>query len=227
MIVIVAGMHRSGTSALAGMLHQNGIIMGSVETFYPPPRPENPKGFYENVTFRRINDTLLAARKYYVKSFSSDIPDEEVIGIMRLKRRMEKTIRKYDMTYSNWGWKDPRTCLTIHIWMDILKKMGLDTNTKIINIIRNIDEVAVSMIRRGNEGSLKKFKNLAIAYQRSFENNIKEYGFLQIDFHDLVNKKVNTVRRIEEYIGLKIVDSSFIEPRLVNRETIKGNVKWI
>ena len=33
MIVIVIGMHRSGTSAVAGILHLNGIAMGSEKNF--------------------------------------------------------------------------------------------------------------------------------------------------------------------------------------------------
>jgi hypothetical protein len=49
-------MHRSGTSAVAGILHLNGIAMGSEKTFKPKPLPQNPKGFYENYDFRKIND---------------------------------------------------------------------------------------------------------------------------------------------------------------------------
>ena len=51
MIVIVVGMHRSGTSAVAGILHLHGISMGSEKTFKPKPLPQNPMGFYENFGF--------------------------------------------------------------------------------------------------------------------------------------------------------------------------------
>ena len=33
MIVIVLGMHRSGTSTIAGILHLNNILMGTIRTF--------------------------------------------------------------------------------------------------------------------------------------------------------------------------------------------------
>ena len=59
MITIVLGMHRSGTSVVAGILHFNKIIMGTYDTFWPRPLPQNPKGFYENYDFRKINDTIL------------------------------------------------------------------------------------------------------------------------------------------------------------------------
>ena len=48
MITIVLGMHRSGTSVVAGILHFNKVSMGTYETFWPRPLPQNPKGFYEN-----------------------------------------------------------------------------------------------------------------------------------------------------------------------------------
>jgi len=46
LIVIVVGVHRSGTSAVAGILHLNGIAMGSEKTFKSKPMPQNPRGFY-------------------------------------------------------------------------------------------------------------------------------------------------------------------------------------
>ena len=48
MITIVLGMHRSGTSVVAGILHFNKVSMGTYETFWPRPLPQNPKGFYDN-----------------------------------------------------------------------------------------------------------------------------------------------------------------------------------
>ena len=74
MIVIVLGMHRSGTSAIAGILHLNKIIMGSKDNFKPKPLPQNPKGFYENYDFRKINDQILKKVNYNVKSLNYNIP---------------------------------------------------------------------------------------------------------------------------------------------------------
>ena len=51
MITIILGMHRSGTSTVAGVLHLNKIIMGTYQNFWPRPLTQNPKGFYENYDF--------------------------------------------------------------------------------------------------------------------------------------------------------------------------------
>ena len=44
-VLLIFGMHRSGTSAFAGLLKESGIPMGSQ---LMPPAFDNPRGFYEN-----------------------------------------------------------------------------------------------------------------------------------------------------------------------------------
>ena len=73
MIVIVLGMHRSGTSTLSGILHMNKVTMGTYQNFWPRPLNQNPKGFYENYDFRNINDQMLKFSGYDVKSYKTDI----------------------------------------------------------------------------------------------------------------------------------------------------------
>ena len=50
------GMHRSGTSALAGALHLTGFDLGQN---IMPPADENPKGFFENQHIVDLNDRIL------------------------------------------------------------------------------------------------------------------------------------------------------------------------
>ena len=217
MIVIIVGMHRSGTSALAGMLHMNGVVMGEYNTFYPDPSPENPKGFYENFMFRKINDMLLKTRGYKVKSFSLDISQTQYLPNVRIKKRMKKVITSYNEKYEVWGFKDPRTCLTIGTWFEVFDNSD---NVKVINIVRDVNEIAVSMIKRGDQGGLRKFKKLAIMYQDNFEKGVKDHEFLKIDFKDLISETKSTVTIIEDYLGLYIRDISFIDANLVSK-------KWI
>ena len=75
---MILGMHRSGTSTVAGVLHMNNIAMGTYENFWPRPLSQNPKGFYENFHFRKINDQMLKFSGYDVKSYNPDIPMVEI-----------------------------------------------------------------------------------------------------------------------------------------------------
>ena len=148
MINIVLGMHRSGTSTVAGILHLHNIIMGTYQNFWPRPLKQNPKGFYENYDFRKVNDTILKHSDYNVKSYSPDIPS--IILHDKIKLKMSKIIKNYSSTYIDWGWKDPRTCLTIFQWIEVIESLNLKNQVRIIFVSRKAISVARSLKKRNN-----------------------------------------------------------------------------
>src|SRR5262249_1740037 len=54
--IVVLGMHRSGTSALAGMLHHLGVALGDE---LMPATADNPRGYWEHRDIVAINDRLM------------------------------------------------------------------------------------------------------------------------------------------------------------------------
>lgn len=56
--LLVLGMHRSGTSALAGVLGRAGFALPQE---LMPPTEHNPRGYFESTRIFRLNDALLAA----------------------------------------------------------------------------------------------------------------------------------------------------------------------
>ncbi len=55
--IIVTGAGRSGTSAVARVLHESGVLMGSD---FDAPSDVNPEGFYEETAVWTLNQRLLA-----------------------------------------------------------------------------------------------------------------------------------------------------------------------
>ncbi|HZY67114.1 MAG TPA: sulfotransferase family protein, partial [Devosia sp.] len=56
--IVVLGMHRSGTSALAGVLH---LLGGTMPKTLEPANAANPRGYWESQRLMRANDDLLQA----------------------------------------------------------------------------------------------------------------------------------------------------------------------
>ena len=56
--VCIAGMHRSGTSMVAHILHDCGLDLGPREKWKTVGH-SNPDGFWEHVDFLNINDEIL------------------------------------------------------------------------------------------------------------------------------------------------------------------------
>ncbi|MFW6116166.1 MAG: sulfotransferase [bacterium] len=174
-VYIVLGMHRSGTSMVAGMLHRAGVSMGLPQDFYPPSSKENIKGFYENVHFRRVNDSILRIYGYVTKQWNPTFERSEQlrdswalrnlprIRFLRglgylylvLKRRwlghtMRSLLRRYSTRFGRWGWKDPRQMLTLPEWYTEIRALRMVNDLRVVFVFRHPLSVAVSMRKRGD-----------------------------------------------------------------------------
>ncbi len=160
MICLVLGMHRSGTSVVAGLLHESGIAMGTERTFLPRPSDENLLGFYEDARFRVVNDALLARSRYRVKSWRLPVPD---VGETRvLAPAMRALVRRRQAQGEPWGWKDPRQLLTLRAWRPVLAEVTSDVRVAWVH--RQPEAVARSMVARGNVGGRSRALALYDAY---------------------------------------------------------------
>jgi hypothetical protein len=139
--VCITGMHRSGTSMVAGLLRQCGLYLGPIEELMPPTA-DNADGYWENLRFVEINEALLS--HLHGSWHSPPSPDAEVqlrSAPALLVEKARKLIQDFDRQEA-WGWKDPRISLTLPFWQTQVP------NLRVINCVRNPLEVAVSLARR-------------------------------------------------------------------------------
>lgn len=125
---IVLGMHRSATSLIAKALHSIGVNMGDRLL---PPANDNPEGFFEDIEFLQTNIQLLGGDRW------ANPPE----GLQDID--VEKLIKRKDVA-PLWGWKDPRTVLTIEKYYDLLEDPIL------VCVFRKPEHVGASLERRGN-----------------------------------------------------------------------------
>ncbi len=145
-MIIVVGMHRSGTSTVAGLLHQGGVCMGEDRALLPAPSDENPHGFFENHRFRLLNDRIAERRGYRIKSWQPQIPPCRPRLLTR--RRMRRLLREYQDRYPFWGFKDPRTCLTLGAWLEEIQRVAGPDAARVVFCARSPGAVAHSLARR-------------------------------------------------------------------------------
>ena len=198
--VVVTGMHRSGTSALAGLLHTNGVSMG--KTFLPPPLPENPYGFFEDIEFRRLNDKLLALNNYNVKSYSPYIP-----SIFLVTRELRRDMRSLIDTRSGcWGFKDPRTCLTLHLWVSALPQ-----HTVVVVTRRPYHAIGRSLALRGN-CTVEQGERLAASYYACLEEYMRltPYPVTYVEFEQLLSSPELVAEKLTSIVGRKITNLEHI-----------------
>ena len=181
---VVISMHRSGSSLLSGLIAESGIDMGKGR-FKPKPNVSNPKGFFEDVYFRNINDSILKFNSYDVKSWDTSIP---TITANKPLRKQIKTI--LGQRSGDYGFKCPRTCLTWYIWEPFLSE-----DTQIYFIYRNPVAVAKSLNKR-NRIDLETGLDLWYIYNERALPIKDHFNTTFISYEDLLS------RGSEETLGI-------------------------
>lgn len=141
MPVCIAGMHRSGTSMVASLLHQCGLQLGPEDQLMRAT-VDNQNGYWENLRFKALNDEIL--REFggsweAAPAFPANFREDE--RFRRLRLRAESLLEEFKGR-EPWGWKDPRNSLTLPFWSTLMP--GL----KIIVCLRNPYEVSLSLRQR-------------------------------------------------------------------------------
>lgn len=141
MQILVLGMHRSGTSALARLLNLMGAYFGP-EGIGIGANKENPKGFWERRDVRELNDMLLHGAGCdwdRVADFSVDRVPASVVA--EFDARAARLVHGLD-AQRPWFLKEPRLCLLLPFWRTLLEAPVA------VHIVRHPLEVAASLQRR-------------------------------------------------------------------------------
>ncbi len=117
--VAVVGMHRSGTSATAGLLVNLGLT-GPRPDDLIPASSANERGHWESKGMHRCNESLLRAvscARYAPPPIT--LRWDGVAGYEEIRRA---ALRWFATTYAGGSMvaKDPRLCLTLPFWRDVL-----------------------------------------------------------------------------------------------------------
>ena len=119
MKLFITGMHRSGTSLLTRLLLGYGFYSGNANDFHDPDKLD-PNGYWEHKDFLQINELLLkesGASWNQPDKFSIDKLSN--VRLNEIKVLANKAIEKMDH-HANWAVKDPRMCLTLGFWKEII-----------------------------------------------------------------------------------------------------------
>ena len=139
-------MHRSGTSSVTRAINLLGAYLGE-EVKVSGRGPDNPKGFWEHSEINALQGRLLA-RLDRTWDTAAPLPDQwHWSEAARPFRDEFKRLVVTDFaSRSLWAWKDPRTCLLMPMWRDVLEE--LETRLLCIFVVRNPVNVTNSLIKR-------------------------------------------------------------------------------
>lgn len=143
---VVLGMHRSGTSSVAGALVQLGA---TAPLTLMTPKPENPKGFWESEAIMVFNDRLLAACGSSWNDWRTldDGPISGEAGSVLLAQGLSVLDAEFK-GQDRIVLKDPRICRLFPFWARVLAEAGY--RPVVITPLRDPTEVAASLAARND-----------------------------------------------------------------------------
>lgn len=145
-IILVLGMHRSGTSAVTRVLNLLGAELG--ERLLTPSK-DNEKGFWENAGIVELNDQLLNS---YDRSWDDprEIPLEKnnEEKIVSARQKVQKEMVKLTKAQKLTAIKDPRLCRLAPLYFSVLEQMSIEAT--VVLMVRDPLQVARSLqVRNG------------------------------------------------------------------------------
>jgi glycosyltransferase involved in cell wall biosynthesis len=237
--IIVAGMHRSGTSALARVLNLAGCDLP--KHVMPPLEGSNELGFWEP-------ETVVQAHEQYLAKIGSSwddvlpLPDDAFASEPALELRQQLSrllLEEYDGS-SLFVVKDPRVSRLLPLWFDVLADLGVTPATVIA--VRNPLEVAGSLSARDDFSTTK---SLLIWLRHTLESERDSRGRARsvVMYDELLRDWRGVLSAVGDDLGLewpRLADEaadeveSFLSPgqrhHLVDWNTLEGRadvVTWV
>ena len=199
-LVVVLGMHRSGTSSIARGLRVIGVELGN--NFIPDIPSVNAKGFWEDAEINDLNIRMqahLGIDWHFISPISSAQADRlcndgfllQSANLVRLKVASARPF----------GFKDPRTGTLMPFWQRVFEHCRL--NVGYVLALRHPISVADSL--RARDG---------FDYEKSYllwlEHTLQSLTFIQgkprvvVDFDSLIEAPDKQIARVSRLLGLEV-----------------------
>jgi hypothetical protein len=221
-ILIITGMHRSGTSLVTAWLQSAGLDVGQnlLKANY-----SNPKGFFENTDFLEFHRRILSAVGLEPRGWTVEdkigVPDEYI-------HQAKQLIADNASTLKPWGWKEPRTTLFLDFWSKLLPK------AKFLFIYRAPWEVADSLYRRGDKVFYPS-PELALDIWSAYNQKILDFysqnpkNCLLVNLNSIVQNSDNLMKKIQEKLSipLNLPDSQVYDQSLLKTQVSESVYPYI
>jgi hypothetical protein len=210
-------MHRSGTSALAGVLRILGVPFGADLI---GPSASNEKGHFELTPAVAFNDRVLRRfRSRWRRSF-------------RLPADWRATVADELPSFCRslaipagpiWGLKDPRICRLVPVWREILRDLG--SRPRFIFCLRHPEEVAASLARRDGLDAARS-RSMWIEHVCAAEADTRDQPRLFLAFDQLLVDPKKAAVSLAQFLDLPEPEAAalsavaeFLEPKLRHEAT--------
>ena len=136
--LIITSMHRSGSSAVTGLLQTAGLHIG---TRLMEANFANIRGYFENLSFYQFHQAALSSLKNNPNGYSL----HSFPALLEPWTTRARELLQQEQQAGPWGWKDPRSVLFLNFWRELCP------DARYVFLFRNPWCVVDSLYRRGDD----------------------------------------------------------------------------
>ena len=199
-ILIVLGMHRSGTSALTRGLQVLGVSLG--DNLMPAFEGNNSKGFWEDLEIVALNDALLAELGMNWHSLGALQKRQDWTKLLEhpLAAKAEAYLQSQITQHPLFGLKDPRMGRLLPFWLEIFRRCQVEP----VFLISSRDPLSVARsLAKRDDFLLGKSYFLWLEHVLPALLETRGHRRLVVDFDRLLEQPANELERIARLTGLQ------------------------
>lgn len=200
---LIAGSGRSGTSAVARLLHEAGLSLGHdlIEA-----DESNAEGYFEERRLVEINDLIL--RDANLVEWFTYATRQQVLDAARPHLEAMRDLAR-DATPA---WKDPRLSWTLEAWLPVL-----DAPPRVIVCLRSPEEVVASTMKYYGQAGDEPRRAVLHVWKSQYERLLEVIADYRLDaiaikYGALHRDPASAVGPLERFVGRAL------DPSLVRRD---------
>ncbi len=206
-MIIVTGVHRSGTSLLAMLLDSLGIDFGDPSMFYAADQ-WNEQGYFERRDIIDVNSRLLTGFPRTNTGITSAISKTIYLAnprvVTRTSARNGAMVRDIADAIGGLAVKDPRFCLTLSVWET---EASIE---KCLVSLRPPEQVARSLHRRQNIPRSLAYRFWARHAEGLLQSRSENRLYVRFD-HLTGSHTLHELMRIREFLGLDLTSAQLTQ----------------
>ena len=196
--VIIAGMHRSGTSLVSRLLERAGLYVGGAWV------DDNHEAFH----FLRANRAMIGEATYRLHDYGWSAPKTDAF-IQARRGYAQRAAANAGPFFAEraseaaWGWKDPRNCLTLPVWLTIYP------NARVLHVLRDGRAAALSLADRDAldpSFGLDLWGHYVMRAERALESVLEERK-RTVRYEDLLASPADALPPLLDFAGLSPAES--------------------
>ena len=144
-VIVVLGMHRSGTSAITRSLSVLGVSLG--DNLMRPILNNNDKGFFEDIDINALNIEMLNVIGSDWNLLSPiELHHFQLLKEKGYQRKAQKLLAQKIENHQLFAFKDPRVAKLMPFWTRIFEQLKI--NVKYLIVLRHPKSVVASLVKR-------------------------------------------------------------------------------